>query len=163
MKLFKDYKNKLVDSYVTYLKTFNLSDKTLGFYLRSYHVHCPIYFILIMLFASQLYNIILLFLLIFLFISFFIFDGCILSSIEYKIDNVDITIIDSVLEINRIEVTPKNRMKISLYIAFIYLFFAFAIYFLRFGYSFYITNSIYDELNIFSGFFKKSIIIENVI
>ena len=56
----KEYKFQLVDWYINQLKKLNLSDKTIGFFMRAYHVNLPIYFVLIMLFASQLYNICLL-------------------------------------------------------------------------------------------------------
>ena len=148
----KEYKFQLVDWYINQLKKLNLSDKTIGFFMRAYHVNLPIYFVLIMLFASQIYNIFLLIFLIFIFLSFFIFEGCILSKVEYKLDNEDITVVDPLLELCRQEVNQQNRMNISIFIAFSYLFSAFFIYYLRFG-SFYLKNNIYDDLNVFKGFF----------
>jgi hypothetical protein len=85
---------------------------------------------------------------------FFVFEGCCLSKIEYTLDNEDSTIIDPFLELCKLELTNKNRMNISIIMAFLFLFFAFFIFYVRFG-TFYLKRSVYDELNLFSTFFQK--------
>ena len=129
----KEYRKELVQWYISQLKKLNLSDKTIGFFMRAYHVNIPIYFIIFMVYGSKILNICLLVFLIGATISFIAFDGCILSKIESIIDNEDITVVDPLLEIFYMEKTNDNRMFISIIIAFLYLSLAFSIFFVRFG------------------------------
>jgi hypothetical protein len=129
----KEYRKELVQWYISQLKKLNLSDKTIGFFMRAYHVNIPIYFIMFMVYGSKILNICLLVFLIGATISFIVFDGCILSKIESMIDNEDITVVDPMLEIFYMEKTNDNRMYISIIIAFLYLSLAFSIFFIRFG------------------------------
>ena len=151
MQVSKEDQSQIVDWFVTQLKKLNLSDKTIGCHMRAYHIHLPVYTSLVILFASQLYNMILLVMLFMAFISFFIFNGCILTKIENKLDNINNTMMDPFLEIGKYELTTKNRMYVSTIAGSFYLFLACFIYYIRFG-TFYLQNSVYDELNIFQNF-----------
>jgi hypothetical protein len=150
----KESQNTMIQWCICQLRKLNLSDKTIALFIRTYHTSCPINCILIMFFASQLYNMLLLVFLIIIFIMFFVFEGCCLSKIEYALDNEDSTIIDPFLEMCKLELSNKNRMNISVLMAFLFLFFAFFIFYVRFG-TFYLKRSVYDELNLFSTFFQK--------
>jgi hypothetical protein len=129
----KEYKNKLVNWILTKLKSINLSDKTIAFFVRSLHMNLPMYYIVIMVYGSKLINMCLLGFLICASISFIVFDGCILSKIEYEMDGLDVTLVDPLLEIMYLDTTNENRMNISIAIAFCYMTLAFSIYFIRFG------------------------------
>jgi hypothetical protein len=150
MVVSKEYKNQIIESYLSVIKKWNflnLSDKDLGFFIRAFHVNLPLYFIICMIYGSKVQNTILLFFLILAFISFILFNGCILSKIENKIDGEDITIIDPFLDSLRMEKTTKNRMRISFIIAFFYLSFAFVTFYYRFGFSISIEDFIMEYNN----------------
>jgi hypothetical protein len=68
-------------------------------------------------------------------VSFILFKGCLLSKLENNIDGEDITIIDPFLDFFRMEKTTKNRMTISIIIAFLYVSFALIVFHFRFGFS----------------------------
>ena len=129
----KEYKNKLVSSMISKLKSINLSDKTIAFFIRSFHMNLPMYYIVVMVYGSKIINICLLGFLICASISFIVFDGCILSRIEHEMDGLDVTLVDPLLEIMYLDTTNENRMNISIAIAFCYMSLAFSIYFIRFG------------------------------
>lgn len=155
----KEYKNKIIDAYVSLLKSFNffkLSDKNLGFFIRAFHVNLPFYFVILMVYGSKVQNIILLFFLMLAFICFILFNGCILSKIENKIDGEDITIIDPFLDSLSMEKTSKNRMIISFIIVFFYLLFAVLTFSYRFGFNISIqdfTNEFNNNIELFKNIF----------
>jgi len=172
MVVSKEYKNQIMESYLSLIKKWNflnLSDKDLGFFIRAFHVNLPLYFIICMIYGSKVQNVVLLLFLILAFISFILFNGCILSKIENKIDGEDITIIDPFLDSLRVEKTSKNRMCISFIIAFFYLSFAFVTFYYRFGLTISIEDFIVEYNNnietltkifgVFTSFFisKKNI------
>ena len=132
MGLSKEYKNSVVSWWVCQLKKLNLSDKSIGFFMRSIHVNLPLYCIIIMVYCSKTANVCLLVFLICISISFLAFDGCVLSKIEHKLDGLDVTLVDPLLEMLDFETTNENRMNISIIIAIFYLAFAFSVYFIRF-------------------------------
>ena len=135
MFLSKEYKKRIIDMYVTQLKKINMSEKTIGFFIRAFHVNLPVYFFIFMLYGTKLQNVFILGFLLCAFVSFVLFDGCILSKIENRIDEEDITIVDPMLEIIKIEKTNRNRMIISFIIAFIYILFAAMVFHFRFGFT----------------------------
>ena len=129
----KEYRKEFVKSCITNLKKLNLSDKTIGFFMRAYHVNMPTYFFIIMIYGSKMVNTLLLAFLLCALVSFLAFDGCILSKIESEIDDENITVVDPLLEIFYLDVNNENRMFISMFVAGLYLSLAFLIYFVRFG------------------------------
>ena len=149
----KEYRKDLVNWYITQLKKLNLSDKTIGFFMRAYHVNIPIYFIIFMVYGSKYVCIAILLFLLGALVSFVVFDGCILSKIESMIDDEDITVVDPLLEIFYFDKTNENRMFISFIIAGLYLSLAFFIYFIRFGLpdEFYNINYFSYATNIMQG------------
>jgi len=128
----KEYKKEVVQWVILQLKKLNLTDKTIGFFMRAYHVNMPIYFSIIMIYGSKIANIGLIAFLLVALVSFIVFDGCILSKIESELDDVDITVVDPMLEMLLVEKTNKNRMRISYAIAGLYLLCAFSIFWYRF-------------------------------
>ena len=142
MGVSKEYRSNVVKGVVTQLKKLGLSEKTIGFFMRAYHVNCPIYFFLIMVYGSYIMNIALLLFLLCALASFIAFDGCILSRIENELDQEDITVVDPMLEMAGYETTNYNRIRISYIIAGFYLFFAFSLFWFRF---YYITPMVTHE------------------
>ena len=132
MRVSKEYRNEVVKGVISKFKKFGLSEKTIGFFIRAYHVNMPIYFFIIMVCGSFYVNLALIAFLLCALVSFIVFDGCILSRIESELDEDDITVVDPMLEIAGIEKTHKNRIQISYVIAGMYLVMAFLIFWLRF-------------------------------
>ena len=132
MGVSKEYRNEVIQYCIQQLKRLGLSEKTIGFFMRAYHVNVPFYFFIAMIYGSYLVNVGLLVFLIGALISFIVFDGCILSRIESALDNEDITVVDPSLEILGLEVNNKNRLYISYVIAGLYLVMAFFIFWFRF-------------------------------
>jgi hypothetical protein len=114
----------------------------------------PVFTTLVLLFGTQLFALLTVGVLIIALICFWIFKGCILSSIEYKLDNIDITLMDPLVEILGYEINPENRLTVAKWTSAFYMIFAILLYYIRFG-SIYLHNSIYDNLNIFKGFYQR--------
>jgi hypothetical protein len=132
MGVSKEYRNELIKNIINQLKKLGLSEKTIGFFIRAYHVNVPIYFFIIMIYGSFYVNVALISFLLCALASFVAFDGCILSRIENELDQDDITVVDPMLELAGIERTNKNRMQISYLIAGLYLVTTFLIFWVRF-------------------------------
>ena len=132
MRVSKEYRNELIKSIVEKLKQFGLSEKTIGFFMRAYHVNVPIYFFIIMIYGSFTINVAVIAFLLCALVSFIVFDGCILSRIESELDQDDITVVDPLLELTGIEKNHKNRIHISYCIAAMYLVMTFLIFWFRF-------------------------------
>lgn len=132
MGVSKEYRNEIVQAVIFQLKKLGLSDKTIGFFMRAYHVNVPIYFFIIMIYGSFVMNVALVIFLLCALVSFIAFDGCILSRIESELDNDDITVVDPLLELTGFEKTHQNRINISYVIAGQYLFMTFFIFWFRF-------------------------------
>ena len=132
MGVSKEYRNEVVKTIIDKLKGLGLSEKTIGFFMRAYHVNMPIYFCVIMIYGSFYANIALIAFLLCALASFVVFDGCILSRIESELDEEDITVVDPLLELSGLEKTHKNRIQISYLIAGMYLVMTFLIFWVRF-------------------------------
>ena len=132
MGVSKEYRNEIVQSVISKLKLLGLSEKTIGFFMRAYHVNVPIYFFIIMMYGSFIMNVCLIAFLLCALASFIAFDGCILSRIESELDDEDITVVDPLLELSGIEKTHKNRIQVSYVIAGLYLVMTFLVFWFRF-------------------------------
>lgn len=153
MSELKELKASIVDWNISILRRLKMSDKTIGYVIRSGHAMLPIYTTAVLFFGNQIYALMILMMLIMAFISFWIFNGCIITSIEYKLDNLDVTLMDPVVEILGMEVTPQSRMNVARYASLLYMIFYITIYFIRFG-SLKLHNNIYDDLNMFKNFYQ---------
>jgi hypothetical protein len=149
----KSLKSSIVDWNVSALRKLNMSDKTIGYLLRSFHAMLPMYTTAILLFGPQIYGLITIGILFVAFISFWIFGGCLISSMEYKLDNIDVTLMDPLIEIMRMEVNHQTRLTVATHTAWMYMVFSMLIYYIRFG-SIRLHNNVYDAVNIFKGFFQ---------
>ena len=111
----------------------SINNYTIGMYIRAWHIMSPIYGIFFMFYISKfLYHLFIAGLL-FVFILFIYFKGCILTILEKKLCGDMFTIFDPILEFNNIELNSKNRYDISLLIAILYFVVTFTIYYYRFN------------------------------
>ena len=150
----KEIKASIVDWNISILRRLNMSDKTIGYVIRSGHAMLPMYTTAVLFVGTQIYALMILIMLIMAFISFWIFNGCIITSIEYKLDNLDVTLMDPIVEMLGMEVTHQSRMNVARYASFLYMIFYITIYYIRFG-SLKLHNNIYDDLNIFKNFYQR--------
>jgi hypothetical protein len=127
-----DYRKSVIDQLVELLRRLNMRDETIGFYLRAMHVHTPIYLIIAMQSCSLPVAILILCALFTALVYFCLFDGCVLSKIEKKLDGKDITIVDPFLEVLNYKKTKKNRMRFSFVLVAGYLTFMVLLFALRF-------------------------------
>ena len=131
--LSKSLQRKIIDTCVYYLKSSNLSAPHLGLLIRTLHMQLTINSVKCLLYSSHkefIWTIILLFIALLMFITF---DGCILSKIEYKIDGVNITVMDYWLYLFNIEITNQNRLLQSYIMAMFYFSAVLFIYVYRFS------------------------------
>ena len=149
----KELKTQIVDFAVCTLRKSNVSDKTLGYMLRSGHFALPVVTSVALVFGNQLYALSTIIILCISYVFFWFFNGCILHSIEYKLDNLDITLMDPLIEMCQMEIIPTTRLRVAQIVAIIYITVAITLYYIRFG-SVYLQNNIYDEMNIFKGFYQ---------
>ena len=124
-----------INHFINALDIFNnnrLSKKSIGEMIRAIHFTAPINILaLLCISPNYLCNIIMLCML-FLLISFIIFDGCVLNIIEQYYCEDTFTIIDPSLELLQINKTNKNRFLVSIPIAILYLTITIIIYDYRF-------------------------------
>lgn len=126
------FENQIILYTIFFLKkTTKLTNKTLGMTIRIIHCVLPLLLILITLFFPYCYAVFSIPLFVFIIVLYYIFNGCILSKIEYKLDKIDFTIFDPILKIFEIEVNNKNRKIYSIYFMLLYLFILFLILYLR--------------------------------
>ena len=108
------------------------SKKTIGIYIRSFHIVLPYNFIILFLFGSKKLNIFILFFLFTALAFFYIFQGCLLTILEKKLCGDEYTFIDPFIEFHNLELNNKNRYEISLYVAILYVLLMIFIFLLRF-------------------------------
>jgi len=130
----KEQKTKVLDYLEEWCKTSKISQKTLGYTIRSYHVSCPFLVMILLFYGSQLAVTITAMNLFAVFILFFMFNGCILSMLEHRLCGDEYTIADPFIEYLDMESSSKNRMLISYFIAVSYFTFFFLVYYFRFYY-----------------------------
>jgi magnesium-transporting ATPase (P-type) len=131
-KVCKDKVNAFAEGFEKKSESGKLSKKSIGILLRSNHIAAPAIFLIIAMCASFTYVTILAIFLLFVFLMFFIFDGCCLTMIENRFCDDEFTIVDPTLELNNLEITKDNRVFISYIIGTIYIFIIATIYVVRF-------------------------------
>tara|TARA_B100000902_G_C27195689_1_gene856354 strand:+ start:99 stop:506 length:408 start_codon:yes stop_codon:yes gene_type:complete len=109
------------------LKT-GLTMREIGIIIRSFHSIMPIFPLFTVLFVNKTFVLFHIIILITIMLLFIIFDGCILSLLEYRLCKDDYTIVDPYLDLIFIEINNETRKKytilplfgILLYFIFIY-------------------------------------------
>ena len=131
----KRVKNYIVDTLLSLYHKYKdnrYSDDLVVFFVKSCHMHHPINCMLMMWlgpywFAMMTYYTILAVLVMFIYLK-----GCFLSSLEYKMNKLDITIADPLIMLFGDDITPENRVTYSITTIVIYLIFATALLLYRF-------------------------------
>lgn len=143
----REQKTKIIDYLEKLCETSRISKKTLGNTIRSYHVSCPFVVLILLFYGSQLCVTISAINLIFVFVMFFLTNGCLLTMLEHRLCGDEFTIADPFIETLGIELNSKNRVNISYCIANSYLLFFFLVYYYRFIFKKKIISSISAATN----------------
>lgn len=130
--LSRERKNKILDSMELYCNESKVSNKTLGYTLRSYHVSCPFVFLIVLFYSSKLVVTIVLIFLICIFICFTLSNGCLLTMLEHRLCGDEYTIADPFIQMTGIEESSKNKIFVSNIIAINYFIFYIIVYYIRF-------------------------------
>ena len=128
----RETKHKFIDNLESRCKQYNLSLKSLGIIIRSYHYSMPLILVLLMCLGSHWVAIGAIISYFTAAIMFFSLNGCFISMLENRICNDDFNMVDPLLEICKEEISDKNRMEISYYVLGYYTTIFFAIYYFRF-------------------------------
>ena len=108
----KNIRNFIIKKSIEFVERRNFDKKTLGHFIRAYHISLPqTTMVMIMLGPQWAAQTTILFL-IFSMVNLIFLGGCFLSAIEQKLDNIDVTIMDPVLDYYNIE---KNEILLILY------------------------------------------------
>ena len=133
-RLKRKQKNKILDYLEELCETSPISKKTLGHTIRSYHVSLPFVVMILLFYGTQYSATVSGLCLIFVFIMFFISNGCLLTMLEHRLCGDEFTIADPFIETFGIESTSENRVFVSYGIAIGYFIFFYLVYYYRFLY-----------------------------
>lgn len=133
-RLKRNQKNKILDYLEELCETSPISKKTLGLTIRSYHVSLPFVVMILLFYGTQFSVTVSGLCLVFVFIMFFISNGCLLTMLEHRLCGDEFTIADPFIETFGIESTSENRVLVSYGIAIGYFIFFYLVYYYRFYY-----------------------------
>ena len=103
--------NKMLDLFIKYSR---LERKTLGFFIRSFHLHLPNFFLIFMCLASDIVCKFIFVILIIVTTLFIVHKGCFFTRIETYIDGQNINIVDPFLEFFGYEKNKYNLLIASI-------------------------------------------------
>lgn len=126
---------EILDLVETLLRQFEIPDQKICSYLRLFHYFLPLFAALLILVSSKTIVHITLIIIIFIFIMFICFDGCILTRLEKRFSNEDYTIMDPLLNLLNVPINNKNRYKYSIYKTLFCFLLIWIIYYIRFIYN----------------------------
>ena len=103
-------RNNLVEKILNLVSLVKMPNHVKSFVIKSFHFHAPLYFLLLVILLEYQYALYCIFFMLIIFMMFLFLDGCILSIVEYKLDNNKyVNIIDPILHLFEIETTNLNR------------------------------------------------------
>jgi hypothetical protein len=137
--MFRENRKTLVDNAEQIIrnnwlvKNSGITDKTICFVLRAVHFVVPLFTGLILLFGTKFWFFVVIFINLLIYALFFIFEGCILSSLEQRFATDDFTVIDPLLMFLRADLTKENREKYTIISNIITSLFTVVLYYVRFS------------------------------
>ena len=129
--MFKEVRKQLVDKAEQLLRKTGLSDKLICTLLRTIHVIFSLFTWLIIFFGTKFWFLVVVFINVFIFVLFFLFSGCILSSLEHRFTTDDYTVIDPFLIVLGVDLTKANREKYTILSNIVKVFLITALYYVR--------------------------------
>ena len=130
--MLKERRKQIVDTAEKLLRKTGLADNRICTTLRIIHFSITFITILILLFGPKVWVQIIIFLNVLVYICFYLFDGCILSSLEHRFTNDEFTVIDPFIKLIGAEISHENRYIYSLYSSIIGFLLSLVIYYVRF-------------------------------
>ena len=126
-------RKKIVDSLYIFFDNQLIPNDIIAFIIKSGHFHYPMYSLIFILLLPLPLAFFQLFICICSFILYIYFDGCILTILEYKLNNKkdDIHIIDFLLYALQYDITNENRINVTLILAGYYFILVFFILWIR--------------------------------
>ena len=131
----KQVKTRLVDwlySCYTENKDERYSDDLMVFFIKAWHMYHPITCLFIMGFGPYWFAMFTFWTIILVLVMFIYLNGCFLSTLEYKINGLDVTIADPIIMLFKDDITYKNRVWYSIATISIYLLFSVGLLMYRF-------------------------------
>ncbi len=126
-------RKKIVDNLYIFFDKLLIPNNIIAFIIKSGHFHYPMYSLIFILLLPLPLAFFQLFICICSFIFYIYFDGCILTILEYKLNNKndDIHIIDFLLYALQYDITNENRINVTLILAGYYFVLVFFILWIR--------------------------------
>lgn len=126
-------RKKIVDNLYIFFDNQLIPNDIIAFIIKSGHFHYPMYSLIFILLLPLPLAFFQLFICICSFILYIYFDGCILTILEYKLNNKnnDIHIIDFLLYALQYDITNENRINVTLILAGYYFILVFFILWIR--------------------------------
>ena len=131
-KVRKELRNIVINTNLWYLRLFNMPDNVMGFVVKSIHFHTPGFFFVLYCLLPRKLAVLAIIPLFVCLMTFFYFDGCFLTILEYKLTSQDINIIDPLIYLLRDEVNPTNRYIYTIGLTIVYFVIVSVILWLRF-------------------------------
>ena len=136
--MFREIRNKWVDTAEHFIRQswlithFAVTDASVCMVLRIFHFFAPLCTALVLLFGTKFWFMVVVLINICIFILFYTFEGCILSSLEHRFTVDDYTVIDPLLLVLQVELTKENREKYTVLSNVMVCVFTAALYYGRF-------------------------------
>ena len=102
-----------------------------AFTIKAFHFTIPYITYLIYMFAPIWFGVLSISIALFFLLLFNYFKGCIISTIEYKLHNDTINIIDPYLVIFGYPINDETRYSVTMYLVYLYFFISFLILYTR--------------------------------
>jgi hypothetical protein len=121
----KQHGKFIVNKCVEYLKSTNIPSHVLAFLLKSFHLYIPFFHYLTVVYAPIFISICAVGIYWMINFAFFYFDGCLLSKIEYKLEENKekfINVVDPLFHLLDLEITKHNQWWFTVGIIFSYTF-----------------------------------------
>ena len=117
----KKIKYHIVDYLENLCNKSKISNKTIGTYIRGWHIWAPFAMLIGVFRDTYMVCVFYLVAQFMLLIGFYIFDGCLLTSLERRLCGDTFTFIDPCIEVLGLEKNNDTRYYISLIVAFFYI------------------------------------------
>ena len=129
--LSKEKTKQCIDYLANKLKSTNISDKNLGWLMRTVHMGLPIHFLYMIVLSPIWVATLIVVAQTTMIVCFGIFGGCWLSMLEKKFLGDEVLTIDVFLDLFGLEINRKNRFKVSLIVGGLASILIYGVYFYR--------------------------------
>jgi hypothetical protein len=111
----RQYKHAFIDSLETFCNKQRMSNRSIGYLIRAYHMTLPFFLFILMFAIPNPFVYIIAILTVFAAICFILFGGCWVSMLETRLCKDNFNIMDPYLELCKMDITNQNRFKMTLF------------------------------------------------